>query len=91
MSTITFTASSTLAKNVGAHVNVVVDGVTIGSTYVGSTTKTYSFTTANSLALNTAHNIQIVYNNDAVINGQDRNLLLQSISVDGVSVAAARP
>jgi hypothetical protein len=87
MSTITFTASSTLAQNVGAHVNVIVDGVKIGSTYVGSTTKTYSFTAAN-LALNTAHDVQIVYDNDAVVSGVDRNLLLNSISVDGKTFAA---
>jgi hypothetical protein len=87
MSNITFTASSTLAQNVGAHVNVIVDGVKIGSTYVGSTTKTYSFTAPN-LASNTAHDVQIVYDNDAVISGVDRNLLLNSISVDGKTFAA---
>jgi len=90
MSTITFTASSTLAQKVGAHVNVFVDGQKIGSTYVGSTTATYTFTAPN-LALNTAHDIQIVYDNDTVIKGQDRNLHLNSISVDGKSYAATSP
>jgi len=87
MSNITFTARSSLAQNVGAHVNVIVDGQKIGSTYVGSTTATYSFTCPN-LAANTAHDIQLVYDNDTVKSGQDRNLYLQSISVDGKSYAA---
>ena len=86
MSTITFTAHSSLAQGVGAHVNVIVDGRKIGSTYVGSTTKTYSFTA--DLAPKTAHDIKLVYDNDRVINGADRNLYLKSISVAGHSFAA---
>jgi hypothetical protein len=87
MSTITFTARSTLLQGGGAHVNVIVDGRKIGTTYVGSTTATYSFTAPN-LAPNTAHDIQLVYDNDSVVKGVDRNLSLQSIAVDGKSYAA---
>jgi hypothetical protein len=87
MSTITFTARSSLLQGVGAHVNVIVDGQKIGSTYVGSTTATYSFSAPN-LAPNTAHDIQLVYDNDHATKGVDRNLYLQSISVDGKSYAA---
>jgi hypothetical protein len=64
----------------------VVDGVTIGTTSVGTTSTTYSFNTT--LAPNTAHDIQIQYTNDIVVNGQDRNLILSSIGVDGKTVLA---
>jgi hypothetical protein len=87
MSTISFNASSTLANNVGAHVNVYVDGQKIGSTYVGSKTATYSFN-APTLATGVGHDIQLVYDNDTVVSGKDRNLFLNSITVDGKTVAA---
>ncbi len=83
---ITIKASSTLANGVGAHVNILVDGQKVGSTYIGSTTSTYSFDTT--LTPNTAHDIEVVYNNDTIINGQDRNLFLDSISINGQAVSA---
>ncbi|MDB5393067.1 MAG: hypothetical protein JWM91_573 [Rhodospirillales bacterium] len=83
---ITVSASATLANGVGPHMNVVVDGKTIGSATVGTSLATYSFNAT--LSPNAAHNIQVVYDNDSVINGQDRNLLLRSISVDGQSFSA---
>ena len=85
--TISFNASSTLAGGVGADVEVIVDGTEIGSTFVGTTASTYSFDDPT-LTPNQAHDIQIVYNNDAVINGQDRNLKLNSITVYGQTIAA---
>ena len=84
---LSFTASSTLAGGVGAHVNVLVDGKKIGSTFVGSTAKTYTFNT--SLMSGTGHDIRVVYTNDTVVNGQDRNLDLKSIAVNGHAVLAA--
>ena len=83
---VSFTASGTQAAGVGPLVNVVVDGKMIGSTSVGTTSATYSFNTV--LAANTAHDIQIQYTNDTVINGQDRNLILNSIGVDGRTTLA---
>ena len=84
---ISFTASSTLAGGVGAHVNVLLDGKVIGSTTVGSTTATYSFNTT--VTANIAHDVQIQYTNDTVINGQDRNLILKSIGINGQTVSAS--
>ena len=84
--TISFTASSTLAGAIGAQVNLIVDGKVIGSATVGTAAATYSFNTT--LAANTAHDIQVQYTNDAVINGQDRNLSLKSIGVDGQTISA---
>src|ERR1700722_19323486 len=84
--TISFTASASLAGGIGAEVNVILDGVVIGSTTVGSATETYSFNTT--LATGVGHDIQIQYTNDTVINGQDRNLYLNSIGIDGQTVSA---
>jgi len=83
---VSFTASGTQAVGVGPLVNVIVDGKTIGTTSVGTASATYSFNTT--LAANVAHDIQIQYTNDTVINGQDRNLILNSIGVDGNTVLA---
>jgi hypothetical protein len=77
---VAFSASASLAQGVGPHVNVLVDGKTIGSANVGASSATYSFNTT--LTRNMAHDIQIQYTNDISIPGQDRNLFLASITVD---------
>lgn len=82
-------ASATLAGGVGAHFNLVVDGQTVGSATVGTVLSSYGFRTT--LAPGRAHDIQVVYDNDTVINGQDRNLKLQSIAVNGRVVGANSP
>jgi len=87
--TIMVTASATLAGGIGAHFNLVVDGTTVGSATVGAGLSGYGFRTT--LAPGRAHDIQVVYDNDTVINGQDRNLNLQSIAVDGQVVDASSP
>ena len=87
--TVVVNASASLANGVGAHFNLVVDGVTIGDATVSSTTtQAYSFNTTLAGGSSAAHNIKVLFDNDAVINGQDRNLYLQSISVNGQTTAA---
>ena len=87
--TVVVNASASLAGGMGAHFNLVVDGATIGSATVDSTTtQAYSFSTTLAGGSSAAHDIQVLFDNDAVINGQDRNLYLQSISVDGQAMAA---
>ena len=82
--TIVVNASASLAGGMGAHFNLIVDGATIGNATVSSTTtQAYSFNTTLVGGSSAAHDIQVQFDNDAVINGQDRNLYLQSISVDG--------
>jgi len=83
---LTVTASATLAGGVGAHFNLIVDGTKIGEATAGAGQQSYSFNTT--LTSGQAHDIQIVYDNDAVVNGQDRNLLLQSITIHGRTVSA---
>ena len=84
--TIVVNASATLAAGIGAHFNLVVDGKTVGNATVGAALQGYTFHTT--FAAGQAHDIQVVYDNDTVINGQDRNLTLQSIAVNGRIVAA---
>ena len=84
--TIIVNASASLAGGVGATFDVLVDGTKIGSATAGTAEKGYSFDAT--LTRGEAHSVKIVYTNDDVINGQDRNLFLQSINVDGQTVAA---
>ncbi len=86
---ISFTASGTQAAGVGPLVNVIVDGKAVGTTSVGTAKTTYAFNAP--LAANTAHDIQIAYTNDTVINGQDRNLILNSIGINGSTILATSP
>ena len=83
---VSFTASGTQAAGVGPRVNVIVDGKIVGTTSVGTATTTYAFNTT--LAAKTAHDIQIQYTNDNVINGKDRDLFLSSIGIDGQTFLA---
>ena len=83
---VSFTASGTPVMGVGPLVNVVVDGNIIGTTSVGTTAATYSFSTT--LAPNTPHDIEIQYTNDSVVPRRDRNLFLTSIGVNGRTIPA---
>ncbi|MGI4847971.1 MAG: carbohydrate-binding domain-containing protein, partial [Janthinobacterium lividum] len=87
--TIVVNAYASLAGGVGAHFALIVDGATVGDATVNSTsTQAYSFNTTLVGGSSIAHDIRVLFDNDAVINGQDRNLYLQSISVDGQTTAA---
>ena len=83
--TITVNASGAPAAGVNAHFNLLVDGQKIGEGVAGTTAKDYSFTT--SLTADQAHKVQIQYDNDAVVNGQDRTLFVNKVTINGKSVA----
>lgn len=84
-SEIVITAAGMQAGGVWPHFKVLVDGVVIGEAYASTTgNKAYTFTT--SVALNAGHKIQIQYDNDAIVNGVDRNLIVDSISINGNKV-----
>ncbi|RUQ68960.1 hypothetical protein EJ913_17020 [Azospirillum doebereinerae] len=85
-STIVVNAKGTMAGGVNAHFTVLVDGKTIGEATVGTAAKNYSF--ATELTAGTDHTVQIRYDNDAYINGQDRNLTVGTVTVNGHSYAA---
>ena len=83
--TIVVNASGTPAGGVNAHFKVLVDGKQIGEGTAGTTAKNFTFTT--DAADRVAHKVQIQYDNDAVVNGQDRSLNVNSISINGHSYA----
>ena len=83
---ITVHASATLLNGVGAHIGVYVDGVRIGTAMVGAKAANYTFH-AN-FAAGVSHDIRVVYANDHAHGGQDRNLTLDWIQVNGHRVAA---
>lgn len=85
-SEIVISAYGTKAGNVWPHFKVLVDGVVIGEASASTTAaKSYSFST--NLALNAGHKVQIQYDNDAVINGVDRNLFVDAITINGNKVS----
>ncbi|MDH4481143.1 MAG: DUF1800 family protein [Rhodoferax sp.] len=71
-STVTVRASGTLADGVGPVMALRVDGVVMGSTEVRSTEPADHVFAVSPLAVGSR--IDVVYTNDATINGQDRNL-----------------
>ncbi|SMH62420.1 carbohydrate-binding domain-containing protein [Azospirillum agricola] len=79
--TIVVNAQGTPAGGVNAHFKVLVDGKPIGEGTAGTTAKDYTFTT--DAADKAAHKVQIQYDNDAVINGQDRSLTVNKITING--------
>ncbi|HLN24796.1 MAG TPA: carbohydrate-binding domain-containing protein [Patescibacteria group bacterium] len=81
--TIIVDASGTSAAGVEAHFYVTVDGHRIGGATVTTTDQPYTFSAH--LAPDRPHDVQIHYNNDAVIGTEDRNLTVSSLSIDGQS------
>ncbi|HEY0835680.1 MAG TPA: carbohydrate-binding domain-containing protein [Azospirillum sp.] len=84
-SQIVFNASGSTAGGVNAHFKVLVDGKPIGEGTATTTAKDYAFTT--DLTPGVGHKVQIQFDNDAIINGQDRNLNVHSIKINGNSVS----
>jgi parallel beta-helix repeat protein len=83
------TSYGTLAAGAGPHYKLVVDGTVVGDATVGTQSQTNSFSTT--LASGQPHDVQIVYDNDTVVGNDDRNLYLQSITVNGQTIPATDP
>ena len=83
-STITVNASGSPAAGVNAHFKLLVDGQKIGEGVAGTTAKDYSFTA--SLTADQAHKVQIQYDSDTVINGQDRSLFVNKVTITGKAI-----
>jgi hypothetical protein len=78
---VTVRARAALAGGVGAMMEVRVGGALIGATEVRSTTfQDYRFPLPAVVAGNTK--VDIVYTNDATVNGADRNLFIESVTVN---------
>ena len=78
-------ASGTSAGGQAAHFKLLVDGQVIGDAKATATTAGYKFTT--DIDPTKAHSVQVWYDNDATINGVDRNLFVKSVSINGHTVA----
>jgi endoglucanase len=84
-STIVLKAHSDLAAGQGAHVKILVDGRMVGETTVNSTTdRDYTFKA--DITPDQAHKVQFQFDNDWSGNGQDRNLHVSSVSINGHAV-----
>ncbi|MBF5096023.1 hypothetical protein F1643_18200, partial [Azospirillum sp. INR13] len=69
------------------HFKLLIDGEVVGDAWVNATSATdYTFTAK--VDPNEAHKIQVWYDNDATVNGVDRNLYVKSINIDGKTIAA---
>jgi hypothetical protein len=79
-------AKGTAAAGVNAHFTLLVDGQAVGSATVGTAAKNYAFTAI--VSADSAHTVQVQYDNDGFAGGQDRNLFVNSVSVNGHSYAA---
>lgn len=79
---LTIRAQGTLAGGVGPVMQVRVDGVVVGSATVSSTTLADYVISTPTLKAGAA--VDVVFTNDAVVNGEDRNLTVSTIS-DGTT------
>ncbi|MEM1137757.1 MAG: carbohydrate-binding domain-containing protein, partial [Bacteroidota bacterium] len=85
-SKIIVSAKGSQADGEFAHFKVYVDGTEIANEYTSSTYKSYQFTLlVNS---NNIDEIKISFDNDALDNGNDRNLYVQSIGLNGEIIEA---
>ncbi|HYG86298.1 MAG TPA: carbohydrate-binding domain-containing protein, partial [Azospirillum sp.] len=77
-------AKGTAAAGVNAHFKVLIDGKQIGEGTAGTTAKDFTF--SGTVSANAAHKVQIQYDNDTVINGVDRNLFVNKVTINGKAV-----
>ena len=87
--TILVNAKGTAAAGVNAHFKLLVDGKAVGEATVGTALKNYAF--ATDVTAGTAHTVQVQYDNDGYVNGQDRNLFVGTVTVNGHGFAATDP
>ena len=80
-------ASGTPASGIYPSFNVYVNDQLIGTqAAVSASLQTYSF--ATTLPKTSIRRIMVQYTNDATIGSEDRNLTLQSVTLDGVTTAS---
>ncbi len=87
---IVVTAWGTSANGTPPHFKLLVDDKVVGDAWVNAASPAdYTFTV--NVDPDEAHKIQIHYDNDATVNGQDRNLFVQGIRIDGQTIEATSP
>jgi beta-glucanase (GH16 family) len=81
---ITVRARATLAGNVGPRMTLRLNGTAVGTAEVRATDyQDYGFQVP---AIPAGAKLDVVFNNDAMVNGQDRNLFVASITASGRTV-----
>ena len=86
---LTLRARADLAGNVGALVSLRIDGATQATVEVRSTTLTdYTFSAPT---LKAGAIVEVVYSNDAMVSGQDRNLYIGYLTSGGTVVLPTLP
>jgi hypothetical protein len=84
-SEIVVNAKGTAAGGVNAHFNLLIDGKKIGEGMASTTAKDFVFKT--DIPADQAHKVQIQYDNDTYINGQDRSLYVNKVTINGKAVS----
>ncbi|MES2716498.1 MAG: DUF1800 family protein [Pseudomonadota bacterium] len=82
--TLTVRAHGVLAGDVGPIMQVLVDGVLVGTTEVRNPEPTDHLFAVPAMAPGTK--VEVVYTNDAVVNGVDRNLVIQQLGAGKTAV-----
>lgn len=83
---ITVRGRATLAAGLGAQMELWLNGVKVGSRLVGSTV--VEDMVFASPVVKAGDRIDIVFTNDAFLNGEDRNLYVESVSANGSTLAS---
>ncbi|PWC89379.1 hypothetical protein TSH100_04875 [Azospirillum sp. TSH100] len=78
------------AGGVWPHLALKIDGTTIGQAAVNSSMPG-RYAISAKVAADNAHNLQLVYDNDGISGGEDRNLFVRAVSVNGTSIAVTDP
>jgi hypothetical protein len=83
---VTVRARGSLAQNVGPVIELRVQGATVGRAEVRSATNAdYPFQVG---AIPAGATVEVVFNNDLMVNGQDRNLFIDSVTVNDTRIAS---
>jgi hypothetical protein len=78
-------AHGTESAGVNAHFNLLIDGKKVGEGMASTTAKDFVFKTG--IAADQAHKVQVQFDNDFNVNGQDRNLIVNKITINGKAVS----
>ncbi|QHT71622.1 T9SS type A sorting domain-containing protein [Rhodocytophaga rosea] len=84
--TVTVKAYSTISSGVYGHFKVMIKGTVIGEAYTTNSLKDYTFT--SDWNISDLSQVVVHYDNDRNANGEDRNLFVKSIVVNGVEISS---
>ncbi|MBX9899677.1 MAG: hypothetical protein K2Y28_02740, partial [Burkholderiaceae bacterium] len=86
--TVVVKASGTLTVNVGPKFELKINGTSYGLVEVrSSTARDYSFVLRNPVPAGAK--IEVVYRNDYLRDGQDRNLFVDSVTINGLTLSSS--